>query len=153
MKKENGFTLIELMVTLVVAVVLVTVAIPNFSALVKNNRLATNANAFVSALHYARSEAIKQRKTITLTSNNSTNWHTGWTVKEGSTLLRTQNALKAGSSLTTGSASTIQYNSRGALSGASNLVFDVCDNRTGETGVRITISAIGRPSNVSNPCT
>jgi type IV fimbrial biogenesis protein FimT len=63
---EMGFTLIELMVTLAVAAIVLTVAVPSFQDLVRNNRLATQANQLVSALNLARSEAVKRGVRVTV---------------------------------------------------------------------------------------
>ncbi|HHQ14330.1 MAG TPA: prepilin-type N-terminal cleavage/methylation domain-containing protein [Chromatiales bacterium] len=69
---ENGFTLIELMITLLVAAVIFGVGIPNFREFIANNRMATAANDFISALHIARSEAIKRRTNVSICP--SANW-------------------------------------------------------------------------------
>lgn len=68
----NGFTLIELLVTLLVAAVILGVGVPNFSEFIANNRMASAANDVVSAMHLARSEAIKQRANVTICP--SANW-------------------------------------------------------------------------------
>lgn len=60
MKKNLGFTLVELMVTLVVAIVLLSVGIPLFSEMRSNSRAATQSNNLVGAIQLARSEAINR---------------------------------------------------------------------------------------------
>lgn len=58
--RQQGFSLIELMVTTVVAAVLLAVAIPSFRNLILSNELTTTTNEWVTAVNVARSEAIKR---------------------------------------------------------------------------------------------
>ncbi len=69
---SQGLTLIEVLITLMVASVLLGVGIPNFNQFIANNRMATAANDLVSAMHLARGEAIKRRQNVTICP--STNW-------------------------------------------------------------------------------
>lgn len=64
-RRISGFTLMELMVTIAVASVLLAIAVPSFNQLIVTNRLTAQANEFVAAINFARSEAIK-RNTSTL---------------------------------------------------------------------------------------
>ena len=60
MKKYNaGLTLVELMVTLAVAIILFAVGIPLMDGFIAKNRSTTETNALVAALNLARSEAVK----------------------------------------------------------------------------------------------
>lgn len=58
-RHKRGFTLIELMIALAVAVVLIMIAVPSFKSITLSNKLTTTANDMVSALGTARMEAIK----------------------------------------------------------------------------------------------
>src|SRR3569832_2414901 len=74
---SRGFTLVELLVTISIATILVTLAVPSFSDFVKNNRMITLTNDFVTALNVARSEAIRHKKHNTQNkSNDKTNKNT-----------------------------------------------------------------------------
>ena len=55
-----GFTLVELMVTVAVAAILVTVAVPAFTSLIRDMRVNTAVNTFLASVHFARSEAARR---------------------------------------------------------------------------------------------
>lgn len=57
MRKDSGFTLIELMVTISVAAILLTVGIPSMLDLIKTNRRAAAANSLVAEIQRARGTA------------------------------------------------------------------------------------------------
>lgn len=98
--RQSGFTLIELMVTLAVAAILLTVAVPSFWAIIQDNRLTAQTNDFVTDLHLARTEAITRGRRVTMcrcASNSSgqcpessgqftcdtasgKNWDQGWVI-------------------------------------------------------------------------
>jgi len=65
-RNNKGFTLVELMITIAVAVILVTVAIPSFRELIARNDLVTVTNAWVSAINTARAEAVKLNQPVVL---------------------------------------------------------------------------------------
>jgi len=84
---NSGLTLIDLMTTLAVAMVLVTVGVPGLSALVAGNRMAAGTNDLVTHLQYARSESVKRQLPVSVCSSvdgqicaGSTEWGTGWIV-------------------------------------------------------------------------
>lgn len=91
MKKSAGFTLIELMVTLAVAIILLAVGIPMFSQMQANARITGQTNALVSAIALARAEAVGKRVPAVIcpkanTAPNNFNcggagdWVNGWEV-------------------------------------------------------------------------
>lgn len=49
--KPNGFTLMELMVTVAIAAIVMTIGIPSFQDTIRENRLTANTNTFVSSLN------------------------------------------------------------------------------------------------------
>lgn len=63
---ENGFTLVELLVTISVVAILATVAVPSFNATIRSNRVVGAANELLTMLHYARSEAIRSNALVIL---------------------------------------------------------------------------------------
>lgn len=86
-RRMHGFTLIELMMTLLVASIILTMAVPGFRGLIQNNRAATQSNELISALSLARSEAVKRgaRVSVCPTANQTSctagvDWSIGWMV-------------------------------------------------------------------------
>lgn len=65
-KGIKGFTLLELLITLLVVSILVLGAAPNLSSFVKRNRAASSINDMLAALQYARSEALTRGLSVIL---------------------------------------------------------------------------------------
>ena len=63
-RDQRGFTLIELMVTLVVLVVLLGVGIPSFNNWVVSTRMDTATMNLAGILKQARSEAVSRQRVI-----------------------------------------------------------------------------------------
>lgn len=90
MKKTNqGFTLLELLFTLMIAAILASLAGPAMSSFIQKNKMASYVNELVSAIQIARSEAIKtgtvscvcsssDASAATPSCNGGNNWETGW---------------------------------------------------------------------------
>jgi type IV fimbrial biogenesis protein FimT len=63
MRKNSGFTITELMITIAIIAILASVAIPNFIAWLPNYRLKSGAEEIQSALQLTRTTAIKENAT------------------------------------------------------------------------------------------
>ena len=157
MTKTRGFTLAELMMTLAVATILVTVGMPSMQDLIRNNRLTAATNLFVSSLNIARSEAIKQGRNATVcvsdtqNSCSGSNWRLGWLAwvdsdQDGNLdfpgeVLRAVEPL-ANSIQITSAQNSFRIDSQGNVDNP-NSTLAVCDNRSGETGRLLRIMATG----------
>ena len=81
-----GATVTEMMFFLLIGVVTIGYAVPNFQTLIINNRTIAGTNLVVSAINFARSEAIKRGVPVTTCATldyaTCTNgvWHEGWMV-------------------------------------------------------------------------
>ena len=86
MKKNSGFTLLELLVTVSIIGIVMAIGVPAMSTFTLNDRLTTQVNTMVGHLAYARSEAVKRTQPVSIcVSNNATNctggnWQDGWIV-------------------------------------------------------------------------
>jgi len=82
---SRGFTLIELMVTIAVLAIVVTIGVPSFRNIIVSNSVAFDRDEFFTLVTFARSEAIKRGTAITICkSSNGTScddslgWNGGW---------------------------------------------------------------------------
>ena len=64
--RSRGYTLLELLVTLTLAVVLLALGVPGLRELALDARRTADVNALVSAIHLARSESLKQARAVVL---------------------------------------------------------------------------------------
>ena len=88
MERQNGFTLVELLVTIVVVTLLLAMGIPSMGDFTRNNRITAQSNGFVAAIQLARSEAVKRGANTAVCvsvdqatcSNDNTKWASGWLV-------------------------------------------------------------------------
>ncbi|WP_187806963.1 GspH/FimT family pseudopilin [Aquipseudomonas alcaligenes] len=146
---EQGFTLVELMVALVVMAILVGLAVPAFDNFVLRNRLRTFANSFSASAQLAKSEAMKRNSTVTLckssngtSCSNSGDWEQGWIVLSGTTVIRHQQAAPTGYSLSS-SVASLTFQPSGF--GSTQATLTICrSSPVGSEERVVTVSATGR---------
>jgi type IV fimbrial biogenesis protein FimT len=63
---NSGFTLLELMATLLVASIALGLGVPSLWQFIRNSRMTSVTNDFISAIHLARNEANTRHATTTL---------------------------------------------------------------------------------------
>lgn len=71
MKHQQGFTIVELIIVVIVAAVLAAIAAPNLSEFVKNNARATRINTMVTALNFARGQAVTRNSRVSICRSNT----------------------------------------------------------------------------------
>ena len=65
-KGKTGFTLIELIVTISIIALSMTVAVPSFQNMLARNRVANQVNDFLLATKLARSEALRRGSVVSI---------------------------------------------------------------------------------------
>lgn len=78
--RQQAFSLIELLTTLVVLGILLSIALPSLSTHIQHSRQTTQVNLMLGALYYARAKAITSRTMVSLCAGDSscgdsTRWH------------------------------------------------------------------------------
>ena len=84
-RRIDGYSLYELLMTLGLISLVLTLGIPSFGAMAANNRLRTEVDALFHAIHLARKSSVVRRQVVTLCPSKdglfcdeSTDWSTGW---------------------------------------------------------------------------
>lgn len=168
----RGVTLIELMVTISILAILLAIAAPSFQQMLTSSRVTSLTNELVAALNFARSEAVKRGKTVTVcksanpeaatpTCSALASWQTGWLifVDEGTlgTVDGTDSRLKVGqpsggNATITGStsfANYVSYESTGVVTGGGTNTLDICLNGVQS---RVEVNVTGRIRTIKGSC-
>ncbi|MEO7103476.1 MAG: GspH/FimT family pseudopilin [Gemmatimonadaceae bacterium] len=81
----RGFTIVELVITMLIAIILVTLALPSFRELMIRNNVTETTNRLVHDLSLARSEAVRRGVQVELVNTGGgASWASGWAVKADS---------------------------------------------------------------------
>lgn len=164
MKKNSGFTLLELIITLTLISVVTAFAIPSMTSFTKNDRLVTNINSMVGHLAYARSEAVKRSQQVSICVSNNTDtpapsctgggWEDGWIVyidadannsfDAGEEVIKAHGPFTGNNAVTINNVGTqVIYDNRGYLASNTGSLL-LCDDRNGPHGKTINFSMTGR---------
>ena len=165
----GGFTLLELMISIVILAVLFTFAVPSFRELMLNNKMTANVNDVISALRLARAEAIKRDSFVTVCASNAAGnncatddppipFHqNGWLVISDTgvagTMDGTDELIRSyppisdeNFTIQYNNGNFVSFNTLGFVSSVSNGTMSFCDKRGNQTGgpINIVISSAGR---------
>lgn len=169
---QFGFTLVELMFTMFIAILIVALGVPAYSNFVDDNRMITATNDLVTDMQVARSEGIKRNVAVSIcastdgaTCSVANNWQPGWIVFQDDNadgvvnlgnVLRSHGAVTGNDlsiAITAGNATSfISFNGDGYPRDGANLVqsatFSLCDHRGAPAGTEfarsIQLGASGR---------
>ncbi len=104
---QLGFTLTELMVTLAILAILLTIAVPSFDQAIASSRLTTATNDTYTSLVQARSDAIRQGQRMTICKSSdgtactpAADWNAGWITIADGTRTTASPTVDAGETIT-----------------------------------------------------
>lgn len=121
LRRQDGMSLIEVMVGLTLAAILLALAAPSFSTGMQNRQIRTAAEAIQNGLTYARTEALRRNRNVQFELQDPNGWRVGCEV-EDTTLIDGEEACPA----------TMQ--TREALEGSMNAVVESVETVTSATG-------------------
>lgn len=167
-QRQNGLTMIELMVVVTIAAILAGIAAPSFSNLINSTRQTSTMTQLTGDLSRARSEAIKRNRRVLVCVRGTdtscgagTNWQNGWLVcydedqngacdiapADGSNPNPIVVHPAINSRLTlTGNAATIYYNPSGTQGAGGAATLTLAGNWAGAITNTATIAATGNLS-------
>lgn len=145
--RARGFTLIELIITIVVVAILSLLAFPSMRTTILRNRVRDTANDIYLSLIQTRSEALKLNTNVSL-QPASGGWGNGWNIPDpnnpGSYLFQhgpvnTVTVAMAG-------AANVTYRSTGRIAANANPVFTVSGSSGSYTAsASVNVDPSGRP--------
>ena len=158
--RRRGFTLYELLLTMLVAATLLAVGIPSFAAMMARHQQRVEINALFHAIHLARKESLMRRKVVSLcpsrdgrTCRPGKDWSDGWIMFENGdrdSPPRVDDGEIVLQRHTVADNVTIRANRRGftlrsVYLRATNGTFVVCDRYQRVAPKALVVSYTGRP--------
>lgn len=146
---SSGFTLIELMVTIVVLAIIIGIAAPSISTQLANQRVKSTASVIENALKEAKAESIIRRQNVMVTYSSTLN--TIVLTGRNSTVIATYNVNSQSTVsrvITPATVTQVVFQPNKLISGASTeVVYAICDSgSSNETPRQVRINSIANIS-------
>ena len=139
-----GFTLIELMVTVAIMAIIVSIAAPNISNQLANQRVKSTTATLVNALKEAKVESLIRRQNVTLSFNNSSSPRI-IELKDSSSKLIASYNYDAKSTLKQSPSIAIVFEPSKRVTSA--VTYTICDSNTAASPRQVSVSTVGNISN------
>jgi type IV fimbrial biogenesis protein FimT len=130
--RARGFTAVELITVMAIIAVIATLALPDLSNLLVNQRLRSAGTDFMSSLIMARSEAIKRNGPVEIRPVTGTDWAQGWVVNATASNEQIDKRNPLGMNVAVSLApAAIAYQHNGRLTAAATNKVQFSDSRSG----------------------
>jgi type IV fimbrial biogenesis protein FimT len=141
--RARGFTLTELVVTVSVAAILATVAVPSFNGIIANQRAKTLSSALYATLTKTRSEALTLNGNVTL-QPKAGGWRNGWQMLDPNN--NVIDDYTAASGITIAGPAAITYRPSGRLPVGAAPMFQISTSSGGTMNYQcVSVDLSGRP--------
>lgn len=141
-----GFTLIELMVTIAVLAIIVSIAAPNISTQLANQRVKATASTLANALKEARTESVIRRQNVEVVYD-ATSTPKKITLKTNSNTISIYNISKQSTVVQTIDPDTVTkviFQPNKKIADGATVLYTICDsNSNSETPRQVSLSNIG----------
>ena len=142
-RRAHGFTMTELVITLTIAAILTTIAVPSFNEMIAAKKAQMCASDLYVALTKARSEALTLNNNTTL-QPNAGGWNAGWQILDVNNNVLDNHAAEA--AVTIGGPAAVTYGASGRLTGAVAPVFLISTTSGATVNHQcVSVSLGGRP--------
>ena len=121
-RSERGFTMTELLVTVSVAAILATMAVPSFNGIIANQRGKTLASALYATLAKTRSAALTLNGNVTL-QPKAGGWAKGWQIVDSNNNILDDYTAAPG--ITIAGPAAVTYRSSGRLPAGAAPMFQI----------------------------
>ena len=142
--RQRGFTMTELGVTLTIAAVLATLAVPSFQGIIATQKARTYASALYATLSKARSEAITLNGNVTV-QPKAGGWKNGWQILDVNNNVLDDYTATSGVNVPT-SPATVIYSASGRMSAGATPTFKINTVSGHTTNYQcVSVTPSGRP--------
>jgi type IV fimbrial biogenesis protein FimT len=138
---ETGFTLIELMVTIAVLAIIVSIAAPNISTQLANQRVKSTTATLTNALKEAKAESIIRRQSLDFSFDDSS--HSLVIENESSNVIASYNYSAKNTIKADSSTITFRPSKR-----TDAVTYTVCDSKNSSVSRQVIVTAVANISTV-----
>ena len=168
-RRQSGVYMLDMLIALSVAAVLLSTAIPTYSAVVHKNRISAVTTELYVSLNLARSEALKRRSAVRVcpsedsaSCRNDGDWSDGWLIfedvnsnntAEAAEIIRVVDGFDGQIEMQVAAtlSSYVQFQPTGVAigNGGNTGEFRLCHSESASYSTAVSVSATGRINSVT----